>query len=100
LDQDNRPALWIDCGQIGLKKAEALMKKLKNKRIIIVKPTQAEVKNYKQVADKKTDSETNPVKYLVFESSFVERIAESLDRKNENTFYDLNENAIGIINGD
>lgn len=89
------PELWIDCGQVALKKVESLAQKLKTTRLIVVKPTKRELDSFRKVVDKKVQYAAR-VEYLSFEPGFVSGIAGALERKNEVTLYPVMENVIGV----
>lgn len=89
------PELWIDCGQIALRKVDALSRKLKTSRLIMVKETKREMESFRKLIDKKIENAFH-VEYLAFEPGFVSGIAENLQRTNEVTLYEVMENVVGV----
>lgn len=89
------PELWIDCGQIAVKKVENLSGKLRNSRLIILKETKREMESFRKVIEKKAQHFAM-VEYLSFEKGFIQQVADSLKRVNEVTVYDVVENVIGL----
>ena len=89
------PELWIDCGQIAVKKVENLSSKFHNTRLIIIKETKREMESFRKIIEKKAEH-FERVEYLSFEKGFVQNIADSLKRVNEVTVYDVIENVIGF----
>ncbi len=92
------PELWIDCGQIALEKAEKLSRKLKSSRLVFVKETDAEMKRFRKTMEKKVEHAAK-IEYLSFDTGFVAGIAANLDRSNEFTLYNIDENSIGVTTG-
>ena len=93
------PKIWIDCGQVALKKIEVLSTKLKNSRIIFVKETKRELDVFKKMVGKKIDK-AERIEYLAFEPNFVTSIGNALQRTNHITIYDVVEGVIGIALND
>lgn len=93
------PEVWIDCGQIGLEKAEKLSRKLRSTRLVFIKESVQELTRFKATMDKKVEY-ANRIEYLAFDSGVIEQIAAQLGRSNEWTLYDIDENTIGITFGD
>ena len=94
------PELWIDCGQIAIRKVESLAQKLRTTRIVLVKQTKRELEVFQKVVSKKVDH-SERIQYLAFEPGFVDGIAEALDRQNDLTLYEVMENVIGLaLNGE
>ncbi len=89
------PELWIDCGQVAVKKVESLSAKLKSSRVIILKETKREMESFKKVIEKKVQH-FDRVEYLSFEKGFVSGLAQALERVNEWTLYEVMENVIGV----
>lgn len=93
------PELWIDCGQIAVKKVESLAIKLKSSRFIVVKETKREMESFKKVIEHKVDHFAS-VEYLGFDPGFIAGVAAAFDRKNEVTLYQVMENVIGLALND
>lgn len=93
------PKVWVDCGQVGIKKIEVLSKKLKNSRVIFVKSTERELLVFKKMIEKKIDHPER-LEFLAFEAGFVESIGNALQRTNHITLYEIMENVIGIALND
>ncbi len=89
------PELWIDCGQVAVKKVETLSGKLRNARLIILKETKREMESFQKVIEKKA-AHFAMVEYLSFEKGFIQNVADALKRVNEVTVYDVIENVIGV----
>ncbi|MDD5217509.1 MAG: YaeQ family protein [Candidatus Omnitrophica bacterium] len=93
------PSLWIDCGHIAIKKVGSIAQKLRRTQIVLIKKTKRELDTFKKVvADKVEQSER--VQYLAFDAGFVDGMAESLQRVNQITLYDVMENVIGVTLND
>lgn len=93
------PELWIDCGQIAVRKVESLAGKLRSSRFIILKETKREMEQFKKVIENKVQH-FKSVEFLGFEPGFISGVALALDRKNEITLYQVMENVIGIALND
>ena len=93
------PSLWIDCGQVALKKVESLAGKLRTTRIVIVKETADKMQKFRKIVEKKVEHEER-IEYLAFEKGFVSGIAEALNRGNHFTLYGVMENVIGVAVND
>ena len=93
------PELWIDCGQIAVKKVESLAAKLRTTRICLVKETKRELDSFRRVIEKKVEHPER-VRYLAFEKGFVSGIAESLARTNQVTVYEVMDNVLGVALND
>jgi len=91
--------VWIDCGQISLEKAEKLSKKARATRLIFVKESLEELIRFKATVDKKAEH-ADRIEYMAFDSGVISHIANQLDRSNEWTLYDVDDNTIGITFGD
>jgi uncharacterized protein YaeQ len=89
------PSLWIDCGQIAVRKVESLAMKLKTTRLVILKETKREMDVFRKVIEKKVKY-FERIEYLSFEKGFVSGVGASLKRTNEITLYDVMENVIGL----
>jgi len=93
------PELWVDCGDIALRKVRNLSKKLKKTRFVLVKASKRELDQFKRVMENKVEH-FEKIEYLAFEKGFVDSIAEALERTNDLTLYEVMENVIGIaMNG-
>ena len=93
------PELWIDCGQVALRKAESLTGKLKTTRIIFVKETLRELATFKKLLEKKVEG-ADRLELLAFEPGFILSLANAIERTNHLTIYDVMENVIGIALND
>lgn len=99
LSEGAHPELWIDCGKVAVAKVENLTRKLKKTRIILVKSTAGEMERFRKVVDRKAEY-ANRLEYLAFENGFVDGIADSLERNNEITLYEVMEDVIGVCLND
>ena len=90
------PEVWIDCGHVAPKKVESLSGKLKSARLCVVKENQREMNEFRKLMDKKLDHPER-IEYLSFDKGFVSGLAESLQRSNEVTLYQVMENVIGVV---
>lgn len=93
------PKLWIDCGQVALKKIDALATKLKNTRVIFVKESKRELDVFKKMVDKKIDKGER-LEFLSFDAGFISQVSNALQRTNHITLYPVMENVIGIALND
>lgn len=93
------PKVWIDCGQVALKKIESLAVKLKRSRVIFVKESKRELEVFKKLVDKKIEG-SERLEYLAFEPGFVLSLANALQRTNHITLYEVMEGVIGIALND
>lgn len=93
------PQLWIDCGQVALKKIDALATKLKNTRVIFVKESKRELDVFKKMIDKKIDK-GGRLEFLSFDAGFITQVSNALQRTNHITLYPVMENVIGIALND
>ena len=89
------PELWIDCGQIAVKKVESLAGKLKSSRFIILKETKREMEQFRKVIEHKVNNFSS-VEYLGFEPGFISGVAAAFERRNEVMLYEVMENVIGL----
>ena len=90
------PEMWIDCGQVAPKKVESLSTKLKNTRLCVVKENQRDMDVFRKLIEKKLDRPER-VEYLAFDKGFAAGMADSLQRSNEVTLYQVMENVIGVV---
>jgi len=93
------PLLWIDCGYVSILKAQNVTKKMRRGRLIFLKTTEAELKQFKSLLQKKAD-DVQGVEFLAFENGFVSGIAAALNRTNQVTLYPISESAIGVALND
>lgn len=93
------PKLWIDCGQVAIKKIDALATKLKNTRVIFVKEAKRELDVFKKMVEKKIDK-SERLEYLSFDAGFITSLGNSLKRTNHITLYEVMENVIGVALND
>lgn len=93
------PELWIDCGQIAVKKVESLAGKLKSSRFIVIKETKREMESFRKIIEHKV-SNFESVEYLSFEPGFIAGVGAALERKNQITLYSVMENVIGLALND
>ncbi len=93
------PQLWIDCGQVALKKIDALATKLKNTRVIFVKESKRELDVFKKMIDKKIDKGER-LEFLAFDQGFIAQVSNALQRTNHITLYSVMENVVGIALND
>ncbi|HNV86477.1 MAG TPA: YaeQ family protein [Candidatus Omnitrophota bacterium] len=89
------PKLWIDCGDIALRKVRNLSAKLRNTRFVLVKASKSELEKFKRVMEDKVEHYER-IEYLSFDKGFVDSIADSLERTNDVTLYEVMEGVIGV----
>ncbi len=89
------PKVWIDCGQVTLRKVESLASKLRNTRVIFVKETKRDLETFKKLVEKKAGPAPH-FEYVAFEPGFVASLAGAIERTNDITLYEVMENVIGI----
>jgi len=89
------PKLWIDCGDIALRKVRNLSGKLKNTRFVLVKASKSELEKFKKLMENKVEHYER-IEYLAFDKGFVSSIAETLERSNDLTLYEVMEGVIGV----
>jgi len=99
LDEDGRPALWIDCGYVAVLKVQSLARKFKNTRLVFLKSNQRELAQFKRLIEKKVDHPER-LEYLAFDDRFVDQVAEHLKKNNEITYYPVMEHVIGLAVND
>lgn len=93
------PQVWIDCGQVTLRKVESLAQKLRTTKVIFLKETKRELESFKKLVEKKV-VHTDHLEFLAFEPGFVPSIANALQRTNHLTMYEVMENVIGVAMND
>ena len=93
------PKLWIDCGQVALKKIDALATKLKNTRVIFVKESKRELDVFKKMINKKIEKGER-LEFLSFDPGFIAQVSNALQRTNHITLYSVMENVVGIALND
>ena len=96
---EHTPKVWIDCGQVTMRKMESLSSKLRNTRVIFIKETKRELESFKKLVDKKAAG-TEHFEYLAFEPGFVLSLANAVQRTNHITLYSVMEDVIGIALND
>lgn len=65
--------LWVDCGQIAVKKVDDLTRRLPHARIVIVKINRHELEGYAREARKKV-KRIERVEFLAFDDEFLARL--------------------------
>lgn len=93
------PDLWVDCGYVSPAKVESLARKLKRARLVFIKSSEAELKQFKKLVQRRVDA-FERLEFLAFEAGFVEKLAEALARSNHVAVYPIPENAIGVALND
>jgi len=93
------PQVWIDCGQVALRKVENLAQKLRTTKVIFVKETARELETFKKLVVKKVEH-ADRLAFLAFETGFAAALASALQRTNHFTLYDVAENVIGVAMND
>jgi len=99
LEDSREPQLWIDCGHVAPVKIENIARKLRRSRIVILKQTEAELRQFKKLMEKRVEDMAR-LEFLAFEPGFITRVAEALGRSNQVTLYPISENAIGLAMND
>lgn len=89
------PELWIDCGDVTLKKVRSLARKLKNTRFVLVKASRRNLEQFRRTMENKVEH-FEKIEFLAFENGFVDSVAEALQRTNDMTMYEVMENVIGV----
>jgi uncharacterized protein YaeQ len=69
--------LWVDCGQIAVKKVDDLTRRLPHAQIVIVKIDRHELEGYAREAAKKV-KRIERVEFLAFDNGFLARLADEL----------------------
>lgn len=90
-----QPELWIDCGYVAVKKALDLAHKLKTTRIVLIKETRSEARNFSRLLDRRDES-AGRIEFLSFENGFIASLAQHFQKVNEVTLYDITETAVGV----
>jgi uncharacterized protein YaeQ len=80
LNDYDEPVQWIDCGTTSLKKLEQISRDNTETLIDIVKPTERELRLYKQQADERL-SHPERVRYITFEPGFLDRLGAMIERR-------------------
>lgn len=93
------PQVWIDCGQVTLRKVESLAQKLRTTKIVFLKETRRELETFKKLVDKKIEHGER-LEFLAFEPGFTDALAAALQRTNHFTLYEIMENIIGVAMND
>lgn len=96
---DGAPEIWIDCGYVSITKAESLARKLKHTKIIIVKQTAREVKQFRELLGRR-DADLERLQFLSFEEGFISSLAAALERKNDVVLYPVHEDVWAIAMND
>lgn len=78
-------ALWIDCGQITLRKVDDLTRQQRGAEIVVIKPTLKEMEGYAQQATKKVRL-IERVRFLGFDAEFVANLIAGLGHNNTLTW--------------
>lgn len=93
------PVLWIDCGQVTLRKFDAIVTKYRKTRILIVKSEKRETEAFRKLALKRNE-EVSQAQFVYFNKGFVQALADSLDRSNDVVQWNVTETDIGIALGE
>jgi uncharacterized protein YaeQ len=93
------PLIWIDCGYVSLLKAQNIIRKMRNGRLIFLKSNENELRQFKSLLDKKVD-DLMKTEFLAFEPGFVSNVAAALGRTNQITLYPISETAFGLALND
>jgi uncharacterized protein YaeQ len=80
-DAADNITLWVDCGQITLRKVDDLTRQLRTAEIVVIKPTLKEMEGYAQQAAKKVKL-IERVCLLGFDHDFVENLIGGLGHNN------------------
>jgi uncharacterized protein YaeQ len=81
-DERGAPLQWVDCGQTALKKLDRIASKNRKTLIDIVKPTERELRLFKDAADSKV-SRPERVRYFAFRDGFLNELAELIHTRHE-----------------
>lgn len=99
LGPDGQPELWIDCGYVSVVKGEALARKLRHSKVVIVKANLHEATAFRNLLIKR-GAVIERLQFLCFEDRFISSIADALDRKTEVTLYPIHEDVYGVAIND
>lgn len=99
LGAGGNPEIWIDCGYISVVKAESLARKLRRTKIVIVKQSMAEIRQFRALLERR-GVDVERIVFLGFENSFIASVAEGLDRKNDVTLYPVIDDVWGLAVND
>lgn len=69
-DEPGHITLWVDCGQIAVRKVDDLTRQLPDAEIVILKPTDREMESYAREAAKKV-RRIERVQFFGFDATFV-----------------------------
>ena len=81
-DERGAPLQWVDCGQTALKKLDRIASRNRRTLIDIVKPTERELKLFKDAADSKI-SRPERVRYFAFRDGFFNELAVLIHGRHE-----------------
>lgn len=73
-DERGAPLQWVDCGQTALKKLDRIARRNRKTLIDIVKPTERELKLFKDAADSRI-ARPERVRYFAFRDGFLTELA-------------------------
>ncbi len=72
-DAEGKVTLWIDCGQIAVRKVDDLTRRFPTARIVIVKTDRREMEGYAREAKKKV-KRIERVEFVAFDDGFLSRL--------------------------
>ncbi|MGC4123093.1 MAG: YaeQ family protein [Myxococcales bacterium] len=81
-DERGAPLQWVDCGQTALKKLDRIASKNRKTLIDIVKPTERELRLFKDAADSKI-ARPERVRYFAFRDGFLNELAERVHGRHQ-----------------
>jgi len=81
-DERGAPLQWVDCGQTAIKKLDRIASRNRKTLIDIVKPTERELRLFKDAADSKI-SRPERVRYFAFRDGFLDELAELIHSRHE-----------------
>ena len=72
-DAEGNVSLWVDCGQIHVRKVDDLTRRYPNARIVIMKIDRREMESYAREAQKKV-KRIERVEFLAFDDGFLAKL--------------------------
>lgn len=72
--------LWVECGEVGVKKLDRVSTKNHRARVVVVKPTRGTAEQYKLAAEKRL-KRPERVTYLAFDDGFLRSFVEAFSTR-------------------
>lgn len=80
-DEQGQITLWVDCGQIAVRKVDDLTRQFPDAEIVIIKPTDREMESYAREAAKKV-RRIERVQFFGFDAEFVPALIAQIGHMN------------------